>query len=260
MSDAALPAPPESPESPELSAGSADPAAAAPASSPRLYPRRFTGRYYVLTQLRKQMEAMIAACVTDQPGTLVDFGCGDAPYQPLFPSHVQYLTADLPSNPGARLHIGADGRVNLPGTAADYVLSSQVLEHVPDPATYLAECHRLLKPAGAMMLTTHGVWKYHPHPTDLWRWTGEGLRRIVEAAGFEIERFTGVLGLGATGMLLLQDALVTRSPRKLRPLIAGAMQPLIRAADALHDDGQRSRDAAVFCLIARKPQAAEAET
>lgn len=254
MSDAILPAPPGS------SAAPAGASRTAPASSPRLYPRRFTGRYYVLTQLRKQMEAMIDACVTDQPATLVDYGCGDAPYQPLFPRQVQYLTADLPSNPGARLHITADGRVDLPDAGADYVLSSQVLEHVPDPAAYLAECHRLLKPGGALMLTTHGIWKYHPHPTDLWRWTGEGLRRIVEAAGLEIAQFTGVLGLGSTGMLLLQDAVVTRAPRRLRPLIAGLMQPLIRAADALHEDEQRCRDAAVFCLIARKSPAAEAES
>ena len=233
------------------------PAPSAAARSPRLNPRRFSGRYYVLTQLRREMEVIIAAHIPDRPGTLIDFGCGDSPYRPLMPQQVRYIAADLSSNPAASVHLEGEGRVPLPDGSAEYVLSSQVLEHVTDPPAYLAEARRLLSHDGLLILSTHGVWKYHPHPRDLWRWTGEGLRQTVTTAGFTIERFTGLLGMAAAGVLLLQDGLVMRTPRRLRSLVAGAMQPLIHAADLLHDDAQRRQDAAVFCLVARSTHRAE---
>ena len=34
-----------------------------------------------------------------------------------------------------------------------------------------------------MLLSTHGARFYHPHPGDYRRWTGEGLRREIEAPG-----------------------------------------------------------------------------
>ena len=35
---------------------------------------------------------------------------------------------------------------------------SQVLDHVPQPAHYVAECFRVLNPRGLLVLTTHGSW------------------------------------------------------------------------------------------------------
>jgi SAM-dependent methyltransferase len=74
------------------------------------------------------------------------------------------------------------------------VASFQVLEHVWDVARYLDEARRVLRPQGWLLLSTHGNWLYHPHPTDYRRWTGEGLRREVEARGFRLERMRPVLG------------------------------------------------------------------
>ena len=74
----------------------------------------------------------------------------------------------------------ADGR--LPAEAADYdcILSTQVLEHVEDPAAYLQECYRVLSPGGHLLLTTHGIFEDHAVPRDYWRWTAVGLQRMIE--------------------------------------------------------------------------------
>jgi SAM-dependent methyltransferase len=93
----------------------------------------------------------------------------------------------------------------MPDCTADVVVSTQVLEHVPDPRAYLLECRRILKPGGMLILTTHGYWEYHPQPTDLWRWTGPGLRKLVEASGFRVLDCTGLLGLASSGLHLFQD-------------------------------------------------------
>ena len=45
-----------------------------------------------------------------------------------------------------------------------------------------------------LLLSTHGSWLYHPHPHDYRRWTGEGLRREVEAQGFGLVRMQPVVG------------------------------------------------------------------
>ncbi|WP_235928232.1 class I SAM-dependent methyltransferase [Goekera deserti] len=42
--------------------------------------------------------------------------------------------------------------VPLADGCADVVLAGEVLEHVPDPATVLAECARLLRPGGTLVL------------------------------------------------------------------------------------------------------------
>src|SRR6185436_6911761 len=78
-------------------------------------------------------------------------------------------------------------REALPDASADAVVSFQVLEHVDDVETYLSECNRVLRPGGRLVLTTHGIWVYHPMAgicEDYWRWTGAGLRKTVEAYGF----------------------------------------------------------------------------
>lgn len=224
-------------------------------TSPRLYPPRLSGRYYITVALRRAYEAWIESNLKqNRPQTLVDFGCGDMPYRPLFEARgVKYLGVDLAENPLADARLRDDGTIDLPDASADIVLSSQVLEHVPDVKAYLAEAVRVLRPGGVLLLSTHGIWKHHPHPLDLWRWSCQGLRRVVEESGLAVDEFRGVMGMAATGLLLFQDAFVVKLPKRTRRWVAGAMQPLIALADRLHTQADRDRDAAVFFVAARKP-------
>src|SRR3954454_3306352 len=128
-----------------------------------------------------------------------------------------------------RLHDAA--LVPLPDGAADAVLSTQVLEHVTDPGVYLDECHRLLRPGGSLLLSTHGIMYYHRDPEDYWRWTSPGLTSVVEARGFTVKEQYGVLGLAAAALQLYQDATVGHVPRAVRRLYVLALQVAIRRAD-----------------------------
>ena len=141
-----------------------------------------------------------------EPGpqaTVVDFGCGEQPYRSLF-SGCNYFGVDLAGNAAADVHTDPNGRVPLADESADLVLSTQALVHVADPVTYLDECHRMLRPGGTLVLTTHGVMFAIRHPTDFWRWTCDGLRLIVERAGFAIAEQRGLMTLTAAGLQLLQ--------------------------------------------------------
>jgi SAM-dependent methyltransferase len=126
------------------------------------------------------------------PGsTILDVGAGDAPYRELF-AHANYLTCDWensiykPDRPPDL--IAPAGNIPLDLKSVDAVLSTQVLEHVAEPFTALAEFFRVLRPQGRLWLTAPLVWYLHEEPYDYYRYTPHGLRFLLESTGFtEIE-------------------------------------------------------------------------
>src|SRR2546421_231615 len=118
---------------------------------------------YVARQL-ENVVSRFALPATSAGSRVLDYGCAARPYRPLFGPAIEYVGADLEGNPLADVLLNADGSVPLPEAHFDLVLSTQVLEHVADPALYVSECHRLLKPGGTLVITTHGIMFYHPDP------------------------------------------------------------------------------------------------
>jgi SAM-dependent methyltransferase len=185
--------------------------------------------------------------------TLLDAGCGSMPYRPLFAPHVaDYLGCDLPGNADAQIHFDSRGGIPLPDSSVDAALSSQVLEHVPDPSSYLAELRRVLRAGGLLVLSTHGVWSYHPDPADYWRWTHEGLTKLIRDRGFDVLRVHGVVGPAATALQQLQDAVLRRLPQPFRALSTFSIQFLMQLADRCTSAQARERDAGTYVVVARK--------
>jgi SAM-dependent methyltransferase len=196
---------------------------------------------------------MVAGLSLPAAPRVLDYGCADLPYRSLFPADADYLAADLPGNPAATLEIASDGTIPVEDESVDLVVSTQALEHVDDPGRYLAECRRVLRPGGQLLLSTHGMMIYHPDPDDYWRWTCAGLRRVVGEAGLEVERFEGIMGLAATGLQLFQDAVYWRLPRLVRDAFALVLQAGIAVTDRLQSSDSRRTNALVFALVARRP-------
>jgi SAM-dependent methyltransferase len=118
--------------------------------------------------------------------------------------HADYLRADLPPAAGVDYLIGSDGRVPEADGRFDAVLSTQVLEHVPDSDLYLRECGRLLRPGGLLLISTHGSFPDHGCPHDYRRWTAGGLRQDLLKAGFIVESMQK-LTTGERGILFLAE-------------------------------------------------------
>jgi len=150
----------------------------------RLQPRPENLFYLHLVDLRKALGAF----ETSKPIRILDYGCGGSPYRSLFPNS-EYIRADFTPCEGLDLLLPADSTLPASDSSFDMVLSTQVLEHVPEPAHYIEECFRVLKPGGQLLLTTHGLFEDHGCPYDFQRWTADGLRLLVERAGFQV---TGV--------------------------------------------------------------------
>lgn len=125
---------------------------------------------------------------------VLDYGCGVMPYAAAFSlAGAEVTGADIGENVCASVQLSDRGGIPASDCTFDVVTSFQVLEHVPSPQEYLLEAHRVLKPGGRMLLTTHGMWPFHPTPTDYRRWTRQGLECELEQSGFEVLSCTHIL-------------------------------------------------------------------
>jgi SAM-dependent methyltransferase len=109
---------------------------------------------------------------------VLDVGCGVKPYFPFFADVAsEYIGLDVVPNPAAEL-LGAVEAIPVEDASFDLVLCTQVLEHCDDPPQAVRELHRVTRPGGRVLASTHGVQVYHPSPADYWRWTHTGLERL----------------------------------------------------------------------------------
>lgn len=217
---------------------------------PDRYPIWYWNRH-VRMQLRIGTAEYLRLAGVKAGSRVLEFGCGNCPCEKItLATGATYEGADLPGNELADHDIDTAGRVPVADGTYDVVISSQVLEHVPDPAAHLAEARRLLRPGGRLILSTHGIWVYHPVPEDLWRWTHAGLVRTLEKGGFRTLEIDGLVGLLPGALQLMQDELRRRLPRWLQKSFTTLMQALVVLADKLHGRTSRRANAMIYIVLA----------
>ena len=123
-------------------------------------------------------------------GVVLDFGCGTGTYRDLLTSATKYigLEYDSPDNRRCKqADLYYDGNIiPLEDGSMDNVLSTQTIEHIPNPERIGAEWRRILRPGGKVLLTVPFMWPEHEMPYDFQRYTTNGLRNLLERNGFEI--------------------------------------------------------------------------
>lgn len=74
---------------------------------------------------------------------------------------------------------------NLPleANSVDGFVCDNVLEHVIDPKTAVAEMVRVLKPGGVGYISTPFMYPFHASPYDYQRWTAPGLEELLKDFG-----------------------------------------------------------------------------
>jgi SAM-dependent methyltransferase len=224
------------------------------AASDRLEPSLFQYDYLALSTLTADIRRLLGEVpppTGPEGGTALDIGCGNSPYRALAESRgFRLKTLDI-SNESAPDFVGTVEDTRLPDGFADLVLCTQVLEHSLDPERGLRDINRILRPGGHLIVTAPHIWFYHPHPTDNWRFTQEGLIRLAMRAGFEPRRLLSqggsALSFFQIGNFLLYGAVGNLgAPAYLVSNVVGRM------ADRLVRNNLFCLN---FALLARKPTA-----
>jgi SAM-dependent methyltransferase len=132
----------------------------------------------------------LAELVTEASGKVVDVGCGGQPYRSLLPASVEYQGIDI-AEAVTKFGYEAPDTVYFTGTEwpseakdADLLLCTEVLEHVQNPANFLQEAYRCLRPGGRLIATVPFAARWHFVPFDYWRFTPSGLKQLLQQAGF----------------------------------------------------------------------------
>ncbi len=125
---------------------------------------------------------------------LLDVGSGDSPYRDVL-AHDHYIGLDRRPRGRDALLVTADaGALPVVDGAADGLLCTEVIEHVPDEHALAAELARVAAPNATLVLSAPFVHGLHEQPYDFRRLTSIGLVTTLEGAGWTVDQIAAIGG------------------------------------------------------------------
>ena len=122
---------------------------------------------------------------------ILDAGAGQCQYRGIFNKRHRYVSQDLGvgdknwdfSHIDIRSPIDA---IPEKSKSFDYIILTQVLEHVNNPEKVMKELARLLKPYGKILLTAPLCAGEHQMPHHYYNYTREGIKYLSSNAGLKV--------------------------------------------------------------------------
>jgi SAM-dependent methyltransferase len=128
--------------------------------------------------------AFLRQTVPAMQGKVLDVGCGESPYAHLLTAGASYTGIDIVHADEFGMTtrndlMTFDGRT-LPFSNEyfDHIICTEVIEHVEEPKTFVAELRRVLKNGGTLVATIPFSARVHHEPYDYQRFTSWGLQRL----------------------------------------------------------------------------------
>jgi SAM-dependent methyltransferase len=174
--------------------------------------------------------------------------------------HPRIINVDVSAGPA--LDCCADA-TQLPFHDGAFALAitQETLEHVPAPDTALQELFRVLRPGGILYCQLPFIIGYHPGPTDYWRFTREGIRTVVQRAGFQCVEIGMTVG-PAVGFYRIAVEFIaslaalpySRLYMPAKGAAAVALYPIKWLDPLMQRSAQADRICGGYYVIARRPQ------
>ncbi len=181
-------------------------------------------RFYVRLGLDFQMNSayfQLKAFLAKTNGKLLDVGCGESPYRFLLDSNTtQYVgldieDADAKFNYSRKDIYSFDGQhIPFESESFDFVLCTEVLEHVENYQKLVDEIHRVLKANGQALLTVPWSARFHYIPYDYFRYTPTTLQKMFRPFSRVeiIPRGTDITSIAAKIVVLFVRNLLPTNP------------------------------------------------
>ena len=132
-----------------------------------LYKSRNPTRRWLHNTRRNWIISAIERTAIKERGKALEVGPGSGIYLPILLEHfdqvvaidieesyLKYSEPITPNHHNLALIVDDISRSKLPSKTFDHILCSEVIEHIADSSSAIAEMHRLIKPGGILILST----------------------------------------------------------------------------------------------------------
>ena len=169
----------------------------------------FCNRFYDYAEYRLKKFVKRISLLVDPQKKLLDVGAGELQYKKYF-SNVDYKSQDLGIGDSSWNYSQVDiiseiYDIPVESKSFDYILCTQVLEHLKYPHQAFAEFSRIIKDGGLLFVTCPLSWKEHQIPHDFFRYTQYALRMLAEENSFSVVEINKVGGKFITITRLIVD-------------------------------------------------------
>lgn len=111
----------------------------------------------------------------------------------IFEKKGKYIGIDLSEGIGVDLAIDLTNDFNEIDELLDHerfgtIFCLSVLEHCEQPFTMADNLSRLLKKEGKICISAPFAWKFHGYPSDYWRFTHEGIKKLFPTLSFDQDK------------------------------------------------------------------------
>jgi len=119
---------------------------------------------------------------------IVDLGSMDinGSYKPLIPPNWKYVGVDIAPGRNVDLIMPSKYIIPIAENSVEILISGQCFEHVDKPWELIKDVYRVLSPSGMCVITAPAKCAIHEYPKDYWRFYPDGMRVILESAGFRV--------------------------------------------------------------------------
>ena len=128
----------------------------------------------------------IEKSVKDIGGVIMDLGGGKNPSHERF-WHIKpekFIRVDIDEKTKPDVIVDLNKPLPFSNNFADTIFLFNVIYILENPSAVLREINRILKPGGRLFLTSPFIFNEAKEPNDYWRFTSEGLEKILKEAGF----------------------------------------------------------------------------
>ena len=146
----------------------------------------FKETYRSKTIARTLFNWEIGKSVKNIKGIIIDLGGGFKPSYERFwqIKPEKFIRVDINEKVEPDVIADLNKPLSFSGNFADAIFLFSVIYILEDPGKTLIEINRILKPGGKLFITSPFIFNEAKEPNDYWRFTSEGLEKLLKESGF----------------------------------------------------------------------------